>query len=1781
MKLSTLENRLDEYAAYSAEISRLSLLRPDSDMAEACGRIRELGDRNRRILSEVLYPLIDQREHISRAYADALRDFCENITSDNFGSEIDLMLAFRISDKLVGEYAFLGDMDAVAIQINKHVMICYSVVNMISRMSGSEELAEKYMSEGLSAADIACEIVRDKKMFLELGDEARNKMLRTVRFYPALYDMSFGDKTTNTVRIEAYKSALELADDPWYRENVNDYDWTMHRVRCIEHMGQLTERGNRWGVTGSQCEEICGFIDSIKDDWESDAYVRELLPKSHYLLIKYRNYYYAGRMDGNAYREKLKLLYESFEGNAYDLYGVQENLLLPAEYLFSLAGTKPGAEEEDRIRRIYFSVSEYILKSADSDTLNLLKEYLIAFLDAFIEIPGVMTFYEMAVRSIAVLHTRTYVHSFMTAALTRNLANHLIRTSPGLFTGLCGTKNDEEVKQKKSEIMKLAYRCGLLHDFGKMIIIDTLTVYNRDLMKDEESIIKLHPVYAFLVLDRHGSTKDVARVALYHHVYYDKSGGYPVDLPPIPEGEKTLADMVAVADSIDAATDPTGVCFREVKSLEDILGELKKGAGSRYAPWVKDLADKEDFLCDVRWLIRNGRADAGLEGGRILKSVLENARGQRSGDKDADIVKIHALLEEEERYKRMAKIIRNDMETACPKAAMDSQGELAALLENSAFKIRNSDEYKNLLSRILLKYDELPEWDRAMAGHLRRNRLIEKNITPEAALEFSLIEKKAYLSWQDAVERSDYGIFEKDLSDVIKINREKCRLRELEPAERSRLHCDYDMLLDLFERGMSEDKLDPLFESCARRLSGIINNIGKSKKKIRTDFLSRPVPEYKQKMVSEYLMDVLGLDRTRGALAYSIHAYSEMMGKNDVRIVSYILPGSFISNIYSVIHETGHALFELLQPVENFDNHITGAKTLGMHESVSRFYENILGRSEAFIDLIFPKLKELMPEALHDVTAREFYEAVNLVVPSLIRTEADEVTYSMHIIIRYELEKRLFAGELSTEELPGAWNELYMKYLGICPKNDAEGVLQDVHWTSDFGYFPTYLLGNLYGAMYYEVMREDIDVEAAVRSGNIGVVNAWMKEKVFEKADRLSPDEWIRQITGRDISADSFIEYIEEKYSGIYDLGSVRTGTSRSFDGYVRRMIRIRQLSSPQLGLVNTADAYRLTLSENFRNIGELAGENRRLLKEVIDPILSSDELLSDSTVEQLKSLNANLMDAWAMDNVDLPVMAQLSERLKKDAMAKGDDDYLVRQLDEEIVACYALIVQTRRIITRPEITDSVRKRGVDALDRLLSYLDKDKYLKLSMESRELVMINSRYGIGMFHTMLPLSKAERRRRMKLLETSMSLADDPWYQKALPDYDWDYHRYRIHMYYSELDEYGNCAGNDEKELAVIADHGEKAEEIWLSDSKKYEKLDKYSNIHAHVMRNRLHAGRISGEEYRKLLLEVYEKRDASRYDVDSIVDNIEFPREYIAALDRDAMTEEQRNIVGGMYESVLSYIFDMPKLGVFYELLDYFASLIFNFIEIPGGMTFEEMSLKAFAAFHPPTYIHSMMVAAITRRLTIHLLSKKPELFVGMPGITTVAEAVKKAPEIEEYAYHAALCHDFGKLLIIDTIFVYGRKILDFEFDIIKQHPELGAVLMERYDSTREYADIARGHHIWYNKEGGYPSGFDLSASPYKTVTDIVACADCMDAATDVIGRSYRKGKSLEEFISELEEGAGTRYAPWLVELVRDEEVLSDLRFILTKGREENYRNAYILLKEVKERDSGLFIYDRL
>ena len=358
---------------------------------------------------------------------------------------------------------------------------------------------------------------------------------------------------------------------------------------------------------------------------------------------------------------------------------------------------------------------------------------------------------------------------------------------------------------------------------------------------------------------------------------------------------------------------------------------------------------------------------------------------------------------------------------------------------------------------------------------------------------------------------------------------EQIRLRE------NALPDDYDNLLDDYERGITSADLDEIFGTCRERLIPLLQKILRSSHQPRTDFLSRFAPRCQQEELTRWLLKTIGFDCTRGAFTTTEHPFTDGLGRNDIRITTKYDEHAFASSMFTVIHEGGHALFEMNQPQENYD-YFLNLRTMGMHESVSRFYENRIGRSRAFIHLICGKLCELFPQVMDGVSEQELYEGINVVQPSLIRTEADELTYTFHIIIRYELEKEIVAGTARIEDLPQLWNDRYEQYLGIRPANDREGILQDVHWASGFGYFPAYALGGMYNAMYYNKMAETVNIDDAVRAGRFDVINGWMSEHVWAKADLLAPKEWIRDITGRRFTPDDFLDYLEDKYGEIYDL---------------------------------------------------------------------------------------------------------------------------------------------------------------------------------------------------------------------------------------------------------------------------------------------------------------------------------------------------------------------------------------------------------------------------------------------------------------------------------------------------------------------------------------------------------------------------------------------------------------------------------------------------------------------
>lgn len=617
-------------------------------------------------------------------------------------------------------------------------------------------------------------------------------------------------------------------------------------------------------------------------------------------------------------------------------------------------------------------------------------------------------------------------------------------------------------------------------------------------------------------------------------------------------------------------------------------------------------------------------------------------------------------------------------------------------------------------------------------------------------------------------------------------------------------------------------------------------------------------------------------------------------------------------------------------------------------------------------------------------------------------------------------------------------------------------------------------------------------------------------------------------------------------------------------------MAEVRSLSTLSIEGITSADDYGVQLQDNFARIGDLATENRALLEERVFPLLDSAAPLSPSQSAEMGELESRLIDAKSIEVLDLPIAKLIADKLVDDAVSSGNLSSMIREMDREIESCYAMMSMVERIRAYPDLCVSFRNRGLEIGAFFRSLRSRDRFSAIEdAEERELVLTNARYASVFYENYYGNPEANRANLQELEET-LRIADDPFYRELAPDLDWDYYRFRTLQYISLATNYCNARGFNEDELETIARHTEELWELWHSDPERYRAYDSERHMELPLHLNRYLTGRISAHEYKGLLLELYSRRNTRSYDEGSLSDNILLPTELLCLIRKSRLSQENMSYVEWLCRGVIDYVFCMPNGRTLTFMMEYLSHFLEYFIEVPGGKTFENLMLDLLAALHPPTYVHTQMVAHITECLCGHLLRLRPDLFVGVCGCKTAEDATASSERIRSFSYHAALCHDVGKVFAIDTIFVYGRNLLDLEFDIIKTHPEMGARMLERHESTARYADVARGHHRWHDDSRGYPADFSTSSSPLKTIIDITTVADCMDAATDTVGRSYKRGKSLDEVAAELEAGAETQYAGWIVPLLRDPDVAQDLTWLLSSGREFLYRETYHLLRRVHE-----------
>ncbi len=614
---------------------------------------------------------------------------------------------------------------------------------------------------------------------------------------------------------------------------------------------------------------------------------------------------------------------------------------------------------------------------------------------------------------------------------------------------------------------------------------------------------------------------------------------------------------------------------------------------------------------------------------------------------------------------------------------------------------------------------------------------------------------------------------------------------------------------------------------------------------------------------------------------------------------------------------------------------------------------------------------------------------------------------------------------------------------------------------------------------------------------------------------------------------------------------------------FVELTIWITELSSPQLTIFDNAESYREKLLINFHRIRDIAQINTELLDNYIFPVLESTELLTEEEISVLQELKDKLLDAYSMDNLDIPFLYQVVLRLCEDAERKQDTEAIIRSLDDNVMTSYALLTMVRRIYPYCDSAIICREWGLNAAKRILEYLPAEK-LKTLPEGpvRDAVLINSRYIATLYEYPLPGDEDTHTEEiLQILRRALSLPDSPEYRSLAPDYDWISHEFRTLHYFSVITIFHNLYGFNQEQLEEINGYAKRLLKVWEREQAHLKGRNTDETILFAATRCAYLAGEMDLFTYKATLRALGAKTREDNFNADEMQLRTSVPIEYILTLDPENVSKEDGEIITEYYRRLIRYIHRMPKLGHLSFLLTEVNFLLEHFIEVEGGISFETMCMELLVAFHPPTYVHSMSVADISVCLAKHLFKKHPEMFEKAPGYPDI-----KA--IEDFVWHAAACHDIGKISIVETIITYGRPLYDSEIDWIRAHAEAGAALLSKHEKTKAYAEVALGHQRWYDGKGGYPEAYDPEKANNRLLVDLVACADCLDAATDSIGRSYKQGKTLDEFIRELEEGSGTRYAPFLLELFRDEDVYEELNFILIIGRDEKYRHTYKTLSSL-------------
>jgi carboxypeptidase Taq len=518
----------------------------------------------------------------------------------------------------------------------------------------------------------------------------------------------------------------------------------------------------------------------------------------------------------------------------------------------------------------------------------------------------------------------------------------------------------------------------------------------------------------------------------------------------------------------------------------------------------------------------------------IIFRILSELSNRSNFSYNKNMKKLRKLLNDLHSLNSVSALLSWDQETNLPNGAIDARSEQSALISKYQHELHTSTEFETALKEVVDtssgKINEsVPLDEQRLVTCVYEDWKIATSLPTKFVSDFSKLTSKAQHIWQEARDKNDFSLFAPYLKQLVEMSKEKAAYIDKNKSP-------YDVLLNEYEEGITANDLKQIFEPLRKGSVELLKKIQASSATFH-DFSTSRYDEQKQWDFGVSVLTKMGYDFNRGRQDKSTHPFTIDMGSSDVRITTRFKGNDFMDGLSSTIHEGGHALYEQGLDSEWAGTPYSESVSLGIHESQSRLWEKIVGQSTEFWTHFYPKFQTYFPQ-LNEVGFQEFYRSINQVKPGFIRVEADELTYNLHILIRFEIEEALFNGDVDIERLPDLWNQKYKDYLGVTVEKMSDGILQDVHWSCGlFGYFPTYTLGNLYSVMLFEQLEKELPtIKKDIESGDLGKIREWCDKHVYKEGRRFTPKDLIRKITGKDLTIDPFLNHLKRKYSAIYSL---------------------------------------------------------------------------------------------------------------------------------------------------------------------------------------------------------------------------------------------------------------------------------------------------------------------------------------------------------------------------------------------------------------------------------------------------------------------------------------------------------------------------------------------------------------------------------------------------------------------------------------------------------------------